>query len=56
MEEAGKLALAIAAVGLIGLGCWWLHPAAALIAVGVLLLAGVVIGIARGGKSHDHND
>lgn len=46
--------IALAGIGLVGTGCWWLCPPAALIVVGAVLLIGLLLGSARrGGKPND---
>jgi len=42
VKEIVKDIIAGGALVLIAVGCWWIHPAAALIVVGGILLVGIV--------------
>lgn len=42
MREMVIDGLTVTGIGLVGAGCWWAYPPAALIVVGSLLLAGGV--------------
>lgn len=46
VQHAAQI-VALAALALVGLGCWWIYPPAALIVVGVLLLLDVIHSQAR---------
>lgn len=46
-RDVAHTAIGLLSLGLIGVGCWWIHPAAGMIAIGGLLLGGVVYARTR---------